>query len=1341
MAVAGQDLVFAVNGERFEVLSVDPSTTLLDFLRSNTRFKSVKLSCGEDKFVNFYVYLFLSEFVCEYSINSCLTLVCSINGCSITTSDGLGNTEKGFHPIHKRFAGFHASQCGFCTPGMCISLYSALSNAHNSKNSKSTPHYLTASAAEKSIVGNLCRCTGYRPIADACKSFAADVDIEDLGFNSFWRKGESREEMLKKLPPYNPDKDLFTFPEFLKEKIKRQQRNVLDQTRYRWSTPVSIAELQEILTATNREGDRGLMKLVVGNTGIGYYKEEKQYGRYIDISHIPEMSMIKKDDRGIEIGAAVTISKVIDALMEENTSAYVFKKIGIHMDKVANHFIRNSGSIGGNLVMAQSKNFPSDITTLLLAADASVHMINSGRHEKLRMGEFLVSPPIIDTKTFLLKVHIPSWAASSTTGFLFETYRAAPRPLGNALPYINAAFLAVVSHDASSKGIIVEKCRLAFGSFGGYHSIRAREVEDFLTGKLLSHSVLYEAVRLLKGVIVPSIETSYTEYKKSLAIGFLFDFLYPLIESGSWDSERKHIDGHVNPTISPPLLSSAQQVFESKEYHPVGEAVIKVGAELQASGEAIYVDDIPSLPNCVHGALIYSTKPLARIKSIGFRENVAPIGVLAVITFKDIPQMGKNIGYISMFGTGLLFADELTICAGQIIALVIADTQKHADLAAKLAVVEYDLRNIESPVLSVEDAVKKSSFFEVPPVYYPEPVGDISKGMAEADQKIRSVELRIGSQYFFYMETQTSLVFPDEDKCLVVYSSTQAAEYTQFAIAACLGIPERNVRVITRRLGGGFGGKAIKSMLIATACALAAQKLQRPVRMYLNRKTDMVMAGGRHPMKIIYSVGFRSDGKLTALELNVLVDAGIDVDVSLILPLNIVNSLKTYDWGALSFDIKVCKTNLPSRTSLRAPGEVQGSYIAESIIENVASSLNMDVDVVRRINVHTYESLRKFYKEVAGEPDEYTLPLLWDKLEISSDFKRRVESVKEFNHGNIWRKRGIARVPIVYQVKNRPTPGKVSILRDGSVVVEVAGIEMGQGLWTKVQQMVAYGLGMIKVDGSDQDLLERIRLLQIDTLSMTQSSYTAGSTTSENCCEAVRLCCVILAERLKPIMDQILENARTVTWDMLIQQAYAQSVDLSARTFYKPESSSAEYLNYGVVASEVEVDIVTGRTEIIRSDIIYDCGRSLNPAVDLGQIEGAFVQGIGFYMYEEYTTDGNGLVIEEGTWDYKIPTIDTIPKQFNVQILNSGHHKNRVLSSKASGEPPLLGAASVHCATRSAIKEARKQYLSWNCNNGDCRDTSDINGFELPIPAIMPVVKQLCGLESVEKYLELKTYP
>uniref|UniRef100_A0A1J3IME2 indole-3-acetaldehyde oxidase n=1 Tax=Noccaea caerulescens TaxID=107243 RepID=A0A1J3IME2_NOCCA len=1333
------ELEFAVNGERFNINSVDPSTTLLEFLRSNTPFKSVKLGCGEGGCGACLVMLSkydqeLDQVKEETCINSCLTLLCSINGCSVTTSEGLGNTKKGFHPIHERFAGFHASQCGFCTPGMCISLYSALSKAHSKSSS------LTVSEAERSVAGNLCRCTGYRPIVDACKSFASDVDIEDLGFNSFWRKGDSKEVMLKSLPPYSPKDHLVTtFPEFLKKK-KKVDDTGLDHSRFRWSTPFSVTELHSTLKAGN-SGDS--LKLVVGNTGTGYYKDEERFERYVDISHIPEMSMIKKDEKGIEIGAAVTISRAIDALNDEegSKSCSVFKKVASHMERIGNHFIRNSGSIGGNLVLAQSRKFPSDIATLLLAADASVYMLNGRETEKVKMQEFLESPSVLDQKRVLLKVEIPLPAASASSDLLFESYRAAPRSIGNALAYVNAAFFARVSRqEQSRRGVLVDECFLAFGSYGGDRSIRAKEVEHFLNGKVLSHSVLYEAVSLLRGIIVPGKDTLHAEYRKSLAVGFLFDFFHLLIEGShricSLDSGGKHSNGHVDHAKSLPFLSSSQQVLESNEFQPVGEAVIKVGAALQASGEAVFVDDIPTLPDCLHGAFIYSTEPLAKIKSITFSENVTPAGVFAVLTFKDIPKTGQNIGSKTIFGPGPLFSDELTRYAGQRIALVVADTQKHADRAAKLAVVEYDTKNVEPPILTVEDAVKRSSFFDVHPMFYPEPVGDVLKGMKEAEGKILLAEFRLGSQYFFYMEPQTALALPDEDNCVKVFSSSQAPEYVHSVIATCLGIQEHNVRVITRRVGGGFGGKAVKSMPVATACALAAHKLQRPVKMYMNRKTDMIMAGGRHPMTMTYSVGFRSDGKVTALELTMLIDAGNEPDVSPIMPRNIMGPLRKYDWGALSFDVKVCKTNLLSRTAMRAPGEVQGSYIAESIIENVASSLQMDVDAVRKINLHSYESLKKFYKHITGDLGEYTLPLLWDKVEISSEFKKRAEMVKEFNLCNLWRKKGISRVPIIHQVMQRATPGKVSILSDGSVVVEVGGIEIGQGLWTKVQQMVAYGLGMAKCEGSEK-LLERIRVVQSDTLGLIQGGFTAGSTTSENSCEAVRLCCVILVERLKPTMEQMMmEKSGSVTWNMLIQQAYAQSVNLSASTLYKPEFSSMEYLNYGVGVSEVEVDIVTGRTEILRSDIIYDCGKSLNPAVDLGQIEGAFVQGIGFFMMEEYTTDEKGLVVQQGTWDYKIPTVDTIPKQFHVEILNSGHHKNRVLSSKASGEPPLLLAASVHCAARAAIKEARKQSLSWKCNDGN-RDASSMD-FELPVPATMPVVKGLCGLYSVEKYLEGK---
>ncbi|KAL8255816.1 hypothetical protein R6Q59_030883 [Mikania micrantha] len=1337
-----QRLVFAVNGERFELSTVDPSITLLQFLRSHTRFKSVKLGCGEGGCgaCNVLLSKFDSKLkqVEDYAVSSCLTLLCSINGCSITTTEGLGNTKDGFHSIHQRFAGFHASQCGFCTPGMCMSLFSALVNSE--KTNRPEPALglskITASEAEKSISGNLCRCTGYRPIADVCKSFAADVDMEDLGLNSFWKK----DAKLHKLPFYD-SKQITTYPEFLKKEYKFT--TVLNHQTKSWYSPLSIEELGSLMDYSSSD-NCVMVKLVVGNTGVGYFKETDQYDRYIDLRFIPELSTIKKSGSDIEVGATVSISKLILALKEERINdalcsddVMVFKKIASHFEKIASESIRNVASVGGNLVMAQRKNFPSDIATILLAVKSKVTILTGVKKEILTMEEFL-EKPALDSRTVLLNVLIPclkptknGYSEKSNTKVIFQTYRASPRPLGNALAYLNAAFLAEIF--VSDSGVGINSIQLAFGSFGAKHAISAHMVENYLVGKTLSVDLIYEAVKLVRVAVCPENGTSHPAYRSSLAIGFLFDFLWPLVKADDCLNSsfcnfpevisRMTFD-HSETTT---LLSSAKQVIESShEHYPVGEPIVKSGAAIQASGEAVFVDDIPSPPNCLHGAFIYSTKPLARVKNIKLKSER---DVNSVVTFQDIPQKGDNIGALTFFGPEPLFADEHTQCTGQRIAFAVANTQKNADVAADTAMVDYDIEDLEPPILTIEQAVEKSSFFEVPSLVYPSQVGDFSKGMDESDHQIHSAEIQLPSQYYFYMETQTALAVPDEDNCMVVYSSIQVPEFAQSVIARCLNIPEHNVRVITRRVGGGFGGKALKAMPVATACALAAYKLHRPVRTYVNRKTDMIMAGGRHPMKINYTIGFKSNGKITALHLDVLINAGMSPDISPMLPWNMLCGLKKYDFGALSFDFKVCKTNHSSKSAMRAPGEVQGSFIAEAVIEHVANHLSLDPGFVREINFHSFESLQLFFGVGAGEPLEYTLPIIWDKLMKSSNFEYRVKTVSKFNKNNIWRKKGISRIPILHEVSLRPTPGKVSILRDGSVVVEVGGIELGQGLWTKVKQMTAYCLRAVQCDGTD-GLLDKVRVIQADTLSMVQGGFTSGSTTSEASCEAVRLCCNVLVERLAPLKEKLSEQMGSVKWELLIMQANMRGVNLSANSFFVPELTSRRYINYGAAVSEVEVNLLTGETKILQTDLIYDCGQSLNPAVDLGQIEGAFVQGIGFFMLEEYLTNSDGMVVVDGTWTYKIPTIDTIPKQLNVQILNSGHHKKRVLSSKASGEPPLLLAASVHCATRAAIKEARNQLCSWK-GLGD----SD-SMFQLDVPATMPVVKTLCGLDNVEFYLQ-----
>lgn len=1231
---------------------------------------------------------------------------------------------------------------------------------------------LTSAEAERAIAGNLCRCTGYRPIADACKSFAADVDLEDLGLNSFWKKGDTN---VSKLPPYK-EGSIGTFPEFLKAEIIASSR--IDKctltpatagSASSWFRPRSVEGYYKLIDSDPFNGSG--TKVVAGNTSSGVYREAEVYGRYIDLRDIPELNSVCMDAKGVRIGAAIPISWVIDILREgDDCKDVVFGKIADHMEKVASHSVRNTASLGGNLVMAQRDEFPSDIATILLAAGSSVCIQVSSQKRNVMLDEFLEMPPC-DYKTLLLNIYIPRCTPDSVlssagtvniagdktgSSLLFETYRGAQRPLGNAIAYLNSAFFAQVSSDKTSGSLILENLRLAFGAYGTQHAIRARDVEKLLVGKPINASVLLEAFKVLKKTIVPIEGTRHSAYRSSLAVAFLFSFLYPAIKGNVKPTKAVHLNGNVAsgtngmPNCGPSanvdvslngtnsvksglysnahILESCKQIVEiSKDYLPVGIPTKKVGAELQASGEAVYVDDIPSPEDCLYGAFVYSTKPLAHVKSIELDSSLEQLKTVAVITVKDIPKGGGNFGANTIFGPEPLFGDPLTQCAGEPLGVVVAETRNFANIAAKRALVNYSTETLDTPILSIEEAVRRHSYFETPPFLLPQKIGDFPKGMEEADQKIYSAEVKLNSQYYFYMETQTALAIPDEDNCMVVYSSSQCPEAAQNNIAQCLGLPCHNIRVVTRRVGGGFGGKAVRSLPVATACALAAFKLRRPVRMYLDRKTDMIMTGGRHPMKICYSIGFKSDGRITGLHVDLFINAGMSMDVSPIIPHNFVEALKKYNWGAFSYDAKICKTNIATRSAMRGPGEVQGSYVAEAIIEHVASALSTDVNLVRQRNIHTVESLALYHGECMEDALGYTLPSICNKLTASTNYQYRLEMIQTFNKSNQWKKRGLSFVPIVHKVSSRPTPGKVSILNDGSIVVEVGGIELGQGLWTKVKQMAAFGLGQLWDDQS-QDLLERVRVIQADTLSVVQGGWTTGSTTSECSCEAVRRACNIMVDRLKSLKEQLQEKQGMVSWDGLISQAKMAGVDLSAREYYIP-GASGSYLNYGAAASEVEIDLLTGATTILRSDLIYDCGQSLNPAVDLGQVEGAFVQGIGYFMSEEYVTNSDGLIVSDGTWTYKIPTVDTIPKQFNVELLNSGFHKKRVLSSKASGEPPLLLAASVHCATREAIAAARKEYCSGS-------GSSSPPFFELEVPAVMPVVKELCGFENVEKYLE-----
>ncbi|VAI22974.1 unnamed protein product [Triticum turgidum subsp. durum] len=711
-AAAGERVVLAVNGARHEAAGVDPSMTLLEFLRTRTPVRGPKLGCGEGGcgacVVLISKYDPATDVVTEFSASSCLTLLGSLNHCSVTTSEGIGNTRGGYHPVQQRLAGFHASQCGYCTPGMCMSIFSALVKADKTGDPAPTPGFskLTCSEAEHAVSGNLCRCTGYRPIVDTCKSFAADVDLEDLGLNSFWKKGTDPAD-VGKLPEYSSGA-VCTFPEFLKSEIKGQMKDapVVNAGEDGWYHPKSIEELHTLFDS--KWFDENSVKIVASNTGAGVYKDQDLYKKYIYIKGIPELSVIDRSNKGVEIGAAVSISKAIE-IFSDGTP--VFKKIANHLSKVASPFIRNMGTIGGNVIMAQRLPFASDIVTVLLAAGSTVTIQTASKMLSLTLEEFLEQPPC-DAKTILLSIFVPDWGSDNV---IFETSRAAPRPFGNAVSYVNSAFLARTSGDAASGELIIEDICLAFGAYGVDHATRARKVEEFLKGKSVSAAVILEAVQLLKDVISPSEGTTHPEYRVSLAVSFLFSFLSSLgnnlnepanaiAPNGSCaNGSEKH--GTLGSDDLP--VRSRQELVFSDEYQPVGKPITKAGAELQASGEAVYVDDIPAPKYCLYGAFIYSTQPHAHVKSVNFRSSLASEKVITVISAKDIPVGGKNIGSgFRMLGEEALFGDPVSEFAGQNIGIVIAETQKYAYMAAKQAVIEYSTEKLEPPILTIEDAIQ-----------------------------------------------------------------------------------------------------------------------------------------------------------------------------------------------------------------------------------------------------------------------------------------------------------------------------------------------------------------------------------------------------------------------------------------------------------------------------------------------------------------------------------------------------------------------------------------------------------------------------------------------------------
>ena len=719
------------------------------------------------------------------------------------------------------------------------------------------------------------------------------------------------------------------------------------------------------------------------------------------------------------------------------------------------------------------------------------------------------------------------------------------------------------------------------------------------------------------------------------------------------------------------------------------------------TGKAIYTDDISEPKNLLHAVIGYSNCSKGVIKKIDYKDVLSSEGVVDIITEKDIEGI-NDVGPI--FKGDKIFTSKNIEYYGQPIFAVIAKTN---NLAKKAALkVKIDLK-ISKPIVSIEEALKKKSF-----VLKSKHLtrGDIKDGFKKSDNILKG-KLYSGGQDHFYLEGQIAMTIPQEDNNFLVYSSTQHPSETQQIIGKVLKQNYNSIHVIVRRIGGGFGGKETQSFLFAAITSIAAKKLSKPVKLRVDRDDDMIMTGKRHDFLFDYEVGFNNNGEILALKLIMASRCGISPDLSgAINDRAIYHIDNAYYIPNIEINSYRCKTNTVSNTAFRGFGGPQGMFCIENIIENISQKLKLEASEIRKIN---------FYKEKIKNTTHYGMRItdnviedIFNKLIKKSNYKKRKAEINYFNKKNKVLKKGIAITPVKFGISFTTTHlnqggALVHIYTDGSIHLNHGGIEMGQGLMTKLALVASNEFGLN---------YENIKISSTDTEKVPNTSASAASATTDiNGAAIVNAINNIKSGLNEFIYDYFKTNSkikyennfvyfdkRKISFKELINTAYLNRIPLSSSGFYKTDKINVNtktlqgrpflYFTYGAAVTEVIIDKLTGENKILQVDIIHDVGNSINKRIDKGQIEGGYIQGLGWLTTEEVSWKSNGVLTTHSPSTYKIPTAGETPFKFNVEIYDRGFNKEKVINrSKAVGEPPFMLAISSFIALKNAV---------CNANNG-----------------------------------------
>lgn len=1223
---------FTLNGRKVRVAGESTHRTLLQYVRDNGD-TGTKEGCAEGDCGACTVAMVERDHAGKTTyraINACITLLPMVADREIVTVEGIG-TPDAMHPVQEAMVACYGSQCGYCTPGFVGSMFEAYYREDIEENGQLVDQ----------LNGNLCRCTGYRPIRDAMVS--------------------AREQKARA-----PWEDVFQLR--LKKDAGTLAKVDYAAAGRRFLRPDNLSELLEI-RAEHPEAE-----LVAGATEIGVYvnKAGKTYDLLVSTEAVRELARVDVTDAAFVVRGGATLTALEEAIGKELPQ---LKKMLLVF---ASRQVRNRATLAGNLVTASPIG---DMAPVLLSLGATITLAKKGATRTMPLSAFFTGyrKTALAKDEIVLEVTIPRRPETGKTR-VADSFKVSKRREMDIS--IVAASFAI---DLDDGGKVVA-AKLAYGGVAATPSLAVR-AEAALLGKPWNDDTVRATAALLRTEFSPLDDVRSGKDFRAELVASLFEKLFYGEKSEAQDGDLGFFRGAELSAKAPSFDLS----HESAKGH--------------VTGTCLYVDDEARQKTMLELWPVTSPHAHAKIVSIDDGAARAMAGVVAILSAKDVPG-ANDVGAIRPDEP--LFAHDTARFVGHIVAVVVARTVGEARLAAEKVVVTYEPL---PPVLGIRDAIAKESFHNVPHVIRR---GDCEASLAAAPHRL-SGELDIGGQEHFYLESHAAHAEWGDDGDVVVTSSTQHPSEVQAVVSHVLHVPRNRVVVRAPRMGGGFGGKETQGNTFAALVALASKVTRRPVRVQLDRDLDMMLTGKRHPFYATFDVGFDGEGRILAAKVDLVSDGGWALDLSeSICDRALFHLDNAYYLPNVAFSGRVAKTNVTSHTAFRGFGGPQGMVVIEDVIDRVARTLGIAPELVREKNLYRGEGETNS-THYGQHLDDNRIGRIFPDLAKSADLASRRREIEKWNEKSGRIKRGIALTPVKFGISFTATflnqaGALVLAYRDGTVQVNHGGTEMGQGLYTKIRGVVMRELGV----GA-----ESVRVMKTRTDKIPNTSATAASSGADLNGAAAKNACDILRERLAPVAAQLVEKkaGRTipaaaivfeggmvytedtrehaVSFAEVCERAYLTQVNLSAQGFYrtpgigydraKGKGKPFYYFAYGAAVAEVEVDGYTGMKLLRRVDILHDVGDSLNPSIDRGQVEGAFVQGMGWLTGEELKWNRDGKLLSHSASTYQIPSIGDAPPVFNVELLPDAAQKGTIHGSKAVGEPPLMLAIAVREAIRDAV--------------------------------------------------------